>query len=64
MKQKERKQLAEKIAKCEYVIQFSKDEVAIEAAKMKIMQLSSSVHDFEDLNLIDEMVQEILAKMS
>ena len=64
MKRKELKQLAEKIAKCEYVIQFSKDEAAIQAAQEEIMRLSSKVHDFSDLDQIDEMVQDILAKMS
>ena len=64
MKKKELKNLAEKIAKCEYVIQYSKDDVAIEAAKEEIMRLSSQVHDFQDIDLIDELVQDILAKMS
>ncbi len=64
MKRKELKQLAEKIAKCEYVIQFSKDETAIQAAQEEIMRLSSKVHDFSDLDQIDEMVQDILTKMS
>ena len=63
MKKKELKNLAEKIAKCEYVIQYSKDDVAIEAAKEEIMRLSSQVHDFQDIDLIDELVQDILAKM-
>ena len=64
MKKKELKNLAEKIAKCEYVIQYSKDPIAIEAAKEEIMRLSSQVHDFQDIDLIDELVQDILAKMS
>ena len=64
MKKKELKNLAEKIAKCEYVIQNSKDSVAIQAAQEEIMRLSSRVHDFQDLDIIDEMVQELLQKMS
>lgn len=64
MKKKELKNLAEKIAKCEYVIQNSKDNQAVEAAKQEIMRLSSQVHDFQDLDAIDEMIQNILAKMS
>lgn len=63
MKKKELKSLAEKIAKCEYVIQNSKDEEAKQAAQNEIMRLSSRVHDFSDLDQIDELVQEILNKM-
>ena len=64
MKKKELKSLAEKIAKCEYVIQNSNDNDAVQAAQSEIMRLSSRVHDFQDLDAIDEMVQEILEKMS
>lgn len=64
MKRKELKNLAEKIAKCEYVIQYSHDEDAVQAAQLEIMRLSSRVHDFEDIDTIDELVQDILAKMS
>ena len=64
MKKKELKNLAEKIAKCEYVIQNSKDDVAIQAAQLEIMRLSSRVHDFQDIDTIDEMVQDILSDMS
>jgi hypothetical protein len=46
MKKKELKNLAEKIAKCEYVIENSKDTSAISAAQEEIMRLSSKVHDF------------------
>ena len=64
MKRKELKNLAEKIAKCEYVIQNSKDNTAIQAAQLEIMRLSSRVHDFQDIDTIDEMVQDILNDMS
>lgn len=64
MKKKELKNLAEKIAKCEYVIQNSDDNVAIQAAQEEIMRLSSRVHDFQDIDTIDEMVQDLLNKMS
>ena len=64
MKKKELKSLAEKIAKCEYVIQNSNDNDAVQTAQSEIMRLSSRVHDFQDLDVIDEMVQEILEKMS
>lgn len=64
MKRKELKNLAEKIAKCEYVIQNSDDQDLITTAQTEIMRLSSKVHDFQDLDLIDEMVQDILSKMA
>ena len=64
MKKKELKNLAEKIAKCEYTIQTSDDNDAIQAAQEEIMRLSSRVHDFQDIDTIDEMVQDILRKMS
>ena len=38
MKKKELKNLAEKIAKCEYVIQNSKEEAARQAAQQEIMR--------------------------
>ena len=63
MKRKELKNLAEKIAKCEYVIQNSNDDTAIQAAQEEIMRLSSRVHDFQDIDAIDEMVQDILNDM-
>lgn len=64
MKRKELKNLAEKIAKQEYIIQTSNDNVAVQAAQEEIMRLSSRVHDFQDIDLIDEMVQDLLNKMS
>lgn len=64
MKKKELKNLAEKIAKQEYVIQTSKDSVEVQAAQEEIMRLSSRVHDLQDIDVIDEMVQDLLNKMS
>ena len=64
MKRKELKNLAENIAKQEYIIQTSNDNVAVQAAQEEIMRLSSRVHDFQDIDLIDEMVQDLLSKMS
>lgn len=64
MKRKELKNLAEKIAKQEYIIQTSNDNVAVQAAQEEIMRLSSRVHDFQDIDLIDEMVQDLLSEMS
>ena len=64
MKRKELKNLAEKIAKQEYIIQTSNDNVAVQAAQEEIMRISIRVHDFQDIDLIDEMVQDLLSKMS
>ncbi len=64
MKKKELKNLAEKIAKCEYVIENSEDDTAKQAAQIEIMRLTSKVHDFQDLDQLDELIQDILKKMS
>lgn len=64
MKKKELKNLAEKIAKCEYVIENSKDNNEINAAQAEIMRLSSKVHNFEDLDQLDELIQTMLKKLS
>ena len=64
MKKKELKNLAEKIAKQEYVIQTTNDDDEIQAAQNEIMRLTSRVRDFQDLDVIDEMIQEILSNMS
>ena len=64
MKRKELKNLAEKIAKQEYIIQNSEDSAAVQAAQEEIMRLSSRVHDFQDIDTIDEIVQDLLQKMS
>ena len=62
MKKKELKNLAKKIAECEYIIQTSQDDYDKEQAKNDIFKLTSGIHSFEDLDLMDEMVQEFLAK--
>ena len=64
MKKKELKNLAQKIANCEYIIETSDNQEDIQNAQNTIMQLSSKVHDFQDLDIIDEMVQDILRKKS
>ena len=60
MKQKELKNLAKKLAKQERIIANSDDQNEITAAQAEIMRLSKQIHDFQDLDLIDEMVQEYL----
>lgn len=63
MKKKELKNLAKKIAECEYVIQTSNDSIKVQEAQDEIMRISSRVHDFQDIDTIDEMVQDILDDM-
>ena len=62
MKRKELKNLAEKIAKCEKIIQTSTDTKEKAKAEQEIMRISSSVADLNDLLQIDELVMEILEK--
>ena len=61
MKRKEKKQLAEKIAKYERIVQASEDPKEIKEAQNKIVELSSHVNNIEDIMEIDEMVQDLLA---
>lgn len=60
MKKKELKNLAKTIANCEYILQHTNDENEKMQARETIMQLSNKIHDFQDIDLIDEMVQEFL----
>jgi hypothetical protein len=60
MKRKEKKQLAEKIAKYERIVQNSTDKKEIKQAQNKIVELSSHVETIEDIVDIDEMVQDLL----
>ena len=62
MKKKELKNLAKKIANYEYIIQTSQNEDELDYAKNEIFKLSSGVTSFEELDLMDEMVQDILNK--
>ena len=62
MKQKELKNLAKKIAKAELIIRDSNDPHAIRRAETDIMKLSGHVDRLEDMVIIDDLVQEILAK--
>ena len=64
MKRKELKNLAKKVAQCEYILQTSDDQYEREQARDEIMRVSNGIHSFEDLDLLDEMVQDLLSKMS
>lgn len=62
MKEKELRNLAKKIAKQETIIQTSSDEEEVNRAATEIIFLTGKVRSFEDLDLLDEMIQEILQK--
>lgn len=64
MKRKELKNLAKKIAQAEHIIQTSNNQDKIQRAQMEIMTLSSHVDSLDDITIIDEMVQELLATYS
>ena len=62
MKKKEIKNLAQKIAKYERIIQTSDDKKLVRQAEEEIMKLSSSVDSLDDMVAIDELVMELLGK--
>lgn len=64
MKKKELKNLAKKIADAEYIIQNSNDSKAVAKAQDTILELSGKAMSLDDMVLIDEMVQDLLAEKS
>lgn len=64
MKRKELKNLAEKIAKQERIVQTATEPKEVARAQQEIMRLSGCVESLDDIMLIDEIVQEILSKNS
>jgi hypothetical protein len=64
MKQKELRNLAKKIAKCELTIQNSTDKKAVAEAEAQIMKLSGCVDSIADIVIIDELVQEYIEELS
>lgn len=60
MKMKERKNLAKKLAKQQRIILNSEDKDAVRQAEQEIMKLSGQVENWEDILIIDELVQELL----
>ena len=62
MKKKEIKNLAQKIAKYERIIQNSDDDKMVRQAQEEIKRLSSSVDSLDDMVAIDELVMELLEK--
>ena len=64
MKKKEIKNLAQKIAAAERVIENSNNKNEIYNAEQEIMRLSGSISSITDMMALDEMVQTILEKNS
>lgn len=62
MKRKELKQLAQKIAKLEHLIQASDDKKTIIEAQNQIIELSGHITNIDDMCLLDDIIQEILEK--
>jgi hypothetical protein len=62
MKQKELKNLAKKIAELEIRMNNATDDDEIQLITNEMIGLSSRVRSFEELDILDEMVQEILEK--
>lgn len=62
MKEKDLKNLAEKIAKAELIIQNSNDESVIENVQKLILKLTGQITSIEDILLLDEKIQKILKK--
>ncbi len=63
MKKKELKNLAERIAQYEHIIQTSQDQDEIKNARAQIMALSSKVKNLEDIMILDEMIQDFIGKI-
>lgn len=64
MKQKELKNIAIKIAKNEFIIQTSKDKEEVEKAQDEILKLSHRVSSLEDMMILDDLIQELMTKIS
>lgn len=64
MKKKELKNLAQKIAAAERIIENSNNKNEIYNAEQEIMRLSGSISSITDMMALDEMVQTILEKNS
>lgn len=62
MKKKELRNFAKKIANLEYVCQMSDDEQEVAKAQAEIMKIANHIGRIEELDEIDSLVQEILAK--
>ena len=63
MKKKELKNLAEKIAYQEHIIQNSQNPDEIKQAQSYSMSLSSKAKSLEDIMIFDELIQEFIEKI-
>ena len=63
MKKKELKNLAQKIAQYEHIIQTSQSQDEIKEARSQVMALSSKVKSLEDIMILDEMIQDFIEKI-
>lgn len=64
MKKKELKNIAIKIAKNEFIIQTSKDKEEVEKAQDEILKLSHKVSSLEDMIILDDLIQDLMTKIS
>jgi phage shock protein A len=64
MKRKELKNLAQKIAAAEILLQTSDDAFAKQKAQDDILELSGHARTVEDMLALDEMIQKILEEKS
>ena len=62
MKQKERKNLAKKIAEQELLLASTDDPTIKARAESEIMKLSGHVKSLDDMVAVDDLVREILKK--
>lgn len=62
MKKKELKNLAEKIAETQVIMDTTQDSDERRWAQREIIELSSKIEDFEDYLILDEMIQKIIRK--
>ena len=64
MKLKELKKLAKEIVTLERIIEADEDANAVKKAKNRILEISGSIEDVEDMYQIDELVQEQMQNQS
>lgn len=63
MKTKEIKELAKKIAKAEFTLRHSDDDMKVAQAKGDILYYSNQITSMEDMMAIDDKVIKILEKL-
>lgn len=63
MKKKELKNLAEKIAQTQVLIDTTSNNEERKQAQRKIIELTGQVEDFEDFFILDELIQKNIKKI-